>query len=80
MQGRPALVVRLVHSGALLHQEAYYLQVLIDAGLGVETGRELSGLCPAPQGPVRRRRPRLGETPLPLHGREEQGFSSGMGA
>lgn len=34
MQGRPALVVRLVHRGALLHQEVHHLQVLIDAGLG----------------------------------------------
>lgn len=34
MQGRPALVVRLVHRGALLHQEVHHLQVLINAGLG----------------------------------------------
>lgn len=40
MQGRPALVVRLVHSGALLHQEAHHLQVLINAGLGVGNSRQ----------------------------------------
>lgn len=34
VQGRPALVVRLVHRGALLHQEAHHLQVLVDTGLG----------------------------------------------
>lgn len=38
MQGRPALIVRLVHRGTLLHQEAHHLQVLIDAGLG-DTGQ-----------------------------------------
>lgn len=34
MQGRPALIVRLVHRGTLLHQKAHHLQVLIDTGLG----------------------------------------------
>lgn len=38
MQRRPALVVCLVHSSTLLHQEAYHLQVLIYAGLRMGTG------------------------------------------
>lgn len=40
MQWRPALVVCLVDSGALLHQEAHHLQVLINAGLGVGNSRQ----------------------------------------
>lgn len=38
MQRCPALVVCLVHSSTLLHQEAYHLQVLIYAGLRMGTG------------------------------------------
>jgi hypothetical protein len=49
MQGCPAFVVCLVHSGTLLHQEAHHLQVLIDAGLKVGQACELS---PRPGLPV----------------------------
>lgn len=45
MQGRPALIVCLVHRGTLLHQEAHHLQVLIDTGLGARANCQLS---PAP--------------------------------
>lgn len=37
MQRRPALVVCLVHSSTLLHQEAHNFQVLIYAGLRIGT-------------------------------------------
>lgn len=47
VQGRPALIVRLVHRGALLHQEAHHLQVLVDTGLerGKKRGGRPSALC-----------------------------------
>lgn len=45
MQGRPALVVRLVHRGALLHQKAHHLEVLVDTGLGGGVGAGPSALA-----------------------------------
>lgn len=42
MQRCPALVVCLVHSSTLLHQEAYHLQVFIYAGLRMGKAHQLS--------------------------------------
>lgn len=42
MQRRPALVVCLVHSSTLLHQEAHNFQVLIYAGLRMGTSPSAS--------------------------------------
>lgn len=49
MQRRPALVVCLVHSSTLLHQEANDFQVLIYAGL--RTGTSPSALISPNQRP-----------------------------
>lgn len=54
MQGRPALVVCLVHRGALLNQEVHHLQVLINAGLGGGSG------CQRPPHPHTTHPPRWG--------------------